>query len=58
MYSVDVWHSSISTMHVEMLYVGSVLSRFGLVKYDIEPVEAVEVVEVLDFVEVWQHANN
>ena len=52
MYSVDVRHSSMSTMHVEMLYVGSFLSRFGLVKYDIEPVEAVEVVEVLDFVEV------
>ena len=40
------------TMHVEMLYVESVLSRFGLVEDDIEPVEAVEVVEVLDFVEV------
>ena len=35
----------------------SVVSRFGLVKIDVEHVEAVEVVEVLDFVEVRQHAN-
>ena len=35
----------------------SVVSRFGLVEADVEPVEAVEVVEVLDFVEVRQHAN-
>ena len=34
-----------------------IVSRFGLVKADVEPVEAVEVVEVIYFVEVRQHVN-
>ena len=55
-YSVDV--RQLLARHVKMLYVEHEtyrgLSRFELVKVDVEPTEAVE---VLDFVKVRQHAN-